>query len=446
MCIDSETADVTSSEHAPFWAVGLTALLIALGFSRRRSGDASPATGDRRLLEAGHCRSAETPSQIPAPGWKEILLRVYYSILENRILLVAAGVTFYSLLAIFPGITALISIYGLFADPAAVASHLDAIASVAPGGAIDVLREQMTRLAAQGGTTLGVSFLVGLAISLWTTNSGVKALFDALNIVYGEEEKRSFLKVNAITLLVTLGMIVFTLLTLATVVALPVALSYIALPGVTDFLIKSCRWPILFLLVTLALAVLYRYGPSRTEPQWRWVTWGNVSAAIAWLAASALFSSYVASFGSYNKTYGSLGAIIGFMTWIWLSVIVVLVGAQLNAEIEHQTAREAQPAGRNHSECRARERPILSGPHRSDLPDEGPIGAKIKRLDISRVATPVKARRLRENIFIVVDNQKQGYSISFLETGESAFCHSTNRKFRSTEYIFEKAVEFFWNL
>jgi membrane protein len=345
MCIDSETADVTSSEHAPFWAVGLTALLIALGFSRRRSGDASPATGDRRLLEAGHCRSAETPSQIPARGWNEILLRVYYSILKNRILLVAAGVTFYSLLAIFPGIAALISIYGLFADPAAVASHLDAIASVAPGGAIDVLREQMTRLAAQGGTTLGVSFLVGLAISLWTTNSGVKALFDALNIVYGEEEKRSFLKLNAISLLVTLGMIVFTLLTLATVVALPVALSYIALPGVTDFLIKSCRWPILFLLVTLALAVLYRYGPSRTEPQWRWVTWGNVSAAIAWLPASALFSWYVASFGSYNKTYGSLGAIIGFMTWIWLSVIVVLVGAQLNAEIEHLTARESTTGG-----------------------------------------------------------------------------------------------------
>ena len=199
--VHRSTAGVTSSEHAPLWAIGLSVLLIALGFARRRSGDASPATGDRKPLEAGRGRSAETPSQIPARGWKDILLRVYHGISENRILLVAAGVTFYSLLAIFPGIAALISIYGLFADPATVASHLDTIASVAPSGAIDVLREQMTRLASQGGTTLGVSFLIGLVISLWTANSGVKAIFDALNIVYGEEEKRGFLKLNMVTLL-----------------------------------------------------------------------------------------------------------------------------------------------------------------------------------------------------------------------------------------------------
>ena len=163
----SGTADVTSSEHAPLWAVGLSILLIALGFAGRRSGNASTATGDRKPLEAGRGRSAETPSQIPVRGWKDILLRVYHGISENRILLVAAGVTFYSLLAIFPGIAALISIYGLFADPATVASHLDTIAGVAPSGAIDVLREQMTRLASQGGTTLGVSFL-----SVWQFRCG----------------------------------------------------------------------------------------------------------------------------------------------------------------------------------------------------------------------------------------------------------------------------------
>ena len=266
----SGTAGATSLELAPVWAIGLSVLLIALGFARRRSGDASPATGDRKPLEAGRGRSAETPSQIPVRGWKDIFLRVYHAISENRILLVAAGVTFYSLLAIFPGIAALISIYGLFADPATVASHLDTIASVAPSGAIDVLREQMTRLASQGGTTLGVSFLLGLAISLWTANSGVKAIFDALNIVYGEEEKRSFIKLNAVTLLVTLGIVTFILLTLAAVVALPVALTYIPLPGMTALVVRIGRWPILFALVTLALAVLYRYGPSRTEPRWRW--------------------------------------------------------------------------------------------------------------------------------------------------------------------------------
>jgi membrane protein len=242
--VHRSTASVTSSEHAPLWAIGLSLLLIALGFAWRSSGDASPATGDRKPIAAGRGRSAETPSQIPVRGWQDILLRVYYGILENRILLVAAGVTFYSLLAIFPGIAALISIYGLFADPATVASHLDTIASVAPSGAIDVLREQMTRLASQGGATLGVSFLIGLAISLWTANSGVKAIFDALNIVYGEEERRSFIKLNAVTLFVTLGIVVFILLTLAAVVALPVVLTYIPLPGLTALVVRigRLRW------------------------------------------------------------------------------------------------------------------------------------------------------------------------------------------------------------
>jgi membrane protein len=341
----------TAPERAPLWAIGLSALLIAFGFTRRRSGDARPARDDRTQGETGRGRSAETPSEIPASGWKDILLRVYRGISENRILLVAAGVTFYALLAIFPGIAALISIYGLFADPASVASHLDTMANVAPGGAIDLLREEMTRLASQGGPTLGVSFVVSLAISLWTANSGVKAIFDALNIVYGEDEKRGFLELNAITLSVTLGIVAFILLTLAAIVAVPVALAYIPLPGVTALVVKVGRWPILFVLVTTALAVLYKYGPSRTEPRWRWITWGSVSAAIVWLAASVLFSWYVASFGSYNKTYGSLGAVIGFMTWIWISIIVVLVGAKLNAEMEHQTVRESttgqsKPIGR----------------------------------------------------------------------------------------------------
>jgi Virulence factor BrkB len=155
-------------ERPPLWAIGLSVLLIAIGLARRRAGEASPANGDRRQGETGRGRSAETPSEIPARGWKDILWRVYRGVSENRILLVAAGVTFYALLAIFPGIAALISIYGLFADPASVASHLDAMANVAPGGAIDILREEMTRLASQGGATLGVSFLVSFAISFWT--------------------------------------------------------------------------------------------------------------------------------------------------------------------------------------------------------------------------------------------------------------------------------------
>jgi membrane protein len=332
-------------DHAPLWAVVLSALLMVVRFLRHRAGGSSPERSVSKEGESGRWRVAEAPSPIRARRWKDILLGIYRSINEDRILLVAAGVTFYALLGIFPGLAALISVYGLFADPASVGSHLDTMASLAPGGAIDVLREEMTRLAEQGGTTLGVSFLVSLVISLWTANSGIKASFDALNIVYGEEEKRGILKLNAVTLLFTVGVVAFILLSLGAVVALPVALNYLPLPNVTAVLIQFGRWPILFVLVTLALEVLYRYGPSHSEPRWRWVSWGSVVAAIAWLVASVLFSWYVANFGSYNKTYGSLGAIIGFMTWIWISIIVVLVGAKLNAEMERRTARDTT-AGR----------------------------------------------------------------------------------------------------
>jgi membrane protein len=298
-------------------------------------------SGDVRL-DDGRRQFAEGPSEIPARGWKDIFLRVYNGISEDRIFANAAGVTFYSLLALFPGIAALVSIYGLFADPTTIVSHLDTISGFAPGGTIDVLRQQLTRLAAQGSTTLGVSFLVGLVISLWSANSGIKALFDALNAVYEEKEKRSFIKLNAVTLSFTIGTTGFLLIALAGVVALPVVLNYFPAAGVTGLLLKIARWPILLVLVAFGLTLIYRYGPSRTEPQWQSITWGGAFAAILWLAGSALFSWYAANFGNFNKTYGSLGAIVGFMTWMWLSIIVVLVGAKLNAEIEHRTMREAK--------------------------------------------------------------------------------------------------------
>jgi membrane protein len=354
--------DVTFGRTEPtsWWAVAAAALLLAVSFGQRRTGEETARgetargetargetagsktaqSGDRAAPEDGRGRSADRPSDIPASGWKDILLRVYHGISEDRILLVAAGVTFYLLLSIFPGIAALVSIYGLFADPADIAGHLDALTNVAPGGAIDLLREDMTRLASNGGTTLGLGFVVSLAVSLWSTNSGVSALFDALNIVYEEKEKRGLVRFYLTTLTFTLASVVFILLAIGVVVLLPVVLNFIPLPGGTDLLVKIARWPILFVLTALALAVLYRYGPSRAEARWRWITWGSAFATVMWIAASVLFSWYVANFGSYNKTYGSLGAIIGFMTWIWITIIVVLVGAKIDAEMEHQTARE----------------------------------------------------------------------------------------------------------
>jgi membrane protein len=328
------------SPRESLWAIGLGALLVAASLSHR-PGNLRSEQDDLSRPADRRGRSAERPSEIPAPGWKDILLRVYNGISDDRILANAAGVTYYALLALFPGIAAVVSIYGLFADPNTIVDHVDTVADFAPGGAIDVIRDQLTRLSAQASTTLGVSFLIGLLVSLWSANSGIKALFDSLNAVYEEQEKRSFIQLNLVTLSFTIATIAFLLIALACVIALPVALNFLPVPGVITLLLETARWPLLLVLVALGLTLIYRYGPSRAEPRWQWVTWGSALAAIMWLAASALFSWYAANFGSFNKTYGSLGAVIGFMTWMWLSIIVVLVGAKLNAEIEHQTVHDS---------------------------------------------------------------------------------------------------------
>jgi membrane protein len=165
----------------------------------------------------------------------------------------------------------------------------------------------------------------------------MKALFDTLNIVYGEEEKRGFVRLNAISLGFTLGGVAFILAALGSIVVVPVLLQYVGLSNAGDLLLRIGRWPAMYLVLTLALAVIYRYGPNRETAQWRWITWGSAIAALLWIAVSGLFSWYAASFGKFNETYGSLGAVIGFMTWLWLSAIVVLLGAEIDAEMEHQT-------------------------------------------------------------------------------------------------------------
>src|SRR5271169_1175627 len=322
----------------PSWVILLSATLVTFGVFGRQLPRSIPANGDAAPDEA----RLRTQTQMPAPmfgqRWRDVLLRVYHGISEDRILLVAAGVTFYAILALFPGIGAIVSIYGLFADPSQIVTHLDTLSGFAPSGAVDVLREELTRLAHQDRAALGFSFAISMIISLWSANAGVSALFEALTAVYEEKERRGFIKYYAITLAFTAGAVILVLLSLATLIALPLVLGQMPDPGIAAVLVNTIRWPVLFLVIALALSVIYRFGPSRTAPRWRWITWGSGFAAIAWLAASALFSWYVAHFGSYNKTYGSLGAIIGFMTWTWVSVIVVLVGAKLNAELDRRSA------------------------------------------------------------------------------------------------------------
>jgi membrane protein len=348
-----------SGQQTPIWAVGVAALLTLVPLSRYRNAghtrrkrvpqsdttpqsDSAPQSdvNDSAASETDRGRKASAPSDIPSKGWKDVALRVYNSISEDRILVLAAGVTFYVLLALFPGIAGLIALYGLYADPGTISQHLDTLAGVLPEGGLQIIREQIERLTAQPAQRLGFATFIGLGVSLWSANGGIKGMFDALNVVYHEKEKRSFIRLNALSLAFTLGLIVFVLLALAALTIAPLALGYLGLSRVTELLVSFGRWPVLLVVVSLMIALIYRYGPSRDRPQWRWISPGSAFAAISWLCVSALFSWYTANFGSYNATYGSLGAVIGFMTWLWLSNIVILLGAKINAEIEHQTARD----------------------------------------------------------------------------------------------------------
>ncbi|WP_134500019.1 YihY/virulence factor BrkB family protein [Microvirga pakistanensis] len=315
------------------------------GFTEKQHADPRAAAGER-----GRGREADTPTDIPAKGWKDILWRTYEEFGKDRVTSVAAGVTYYALLAVFPAIAALVSIYGLFADPATIQDHLNAMSGVLPGGALEIIGEQVQRIASKGGGALGFGFIFGLAVSLWSANAGIKAVFDALNIVNDEEEKRSFIRLNLTSLTFTLGAILFILVALGGIVVLPIVLNFIGIGQGMEWLISLVRWPILLAGVIFGLSLIYRFGPSRDKAEWKWVTPGGIVAAVLWVAASMLFSWYVSNFGNYNETYGSLGAVIGFMTWIWLSSIIVLLGAEINAEMEHQTVKDTtegaqQPLG-----------------------------------------------------------------------------------------------------
>ena len=292
--------------------------------------DSAPSGGARG-------ETAEHPTQIPARRWKDILLRVWDEIGKDRVVAVAAGVTFYALLAIFPLMAALVSVYGFVADPATINEHLRSMSSVLPGGALDVVGEQVTRIASKPRGQLGFGFIAGLAVTLWSANAGMKAIFDALNVAYGEEEKRSFFRLNLQSMTFTILAIVSAIVAMMAVVVLPPALDFLGLADALQWLISIARWPLLLLGLVVALAVLYRYGPSRDEPRWSWISPGALVAALVWLLASLAFSFYAQNFGTYNETYGSLGAVIGFMTWLWISVTIVLVGAEINAEAEDQT-------------------------------------------------------------------------------------------------------------
>jgi membrane protein len=289
------------------------------------------AVADRPEQHQAHLQpSAQSPVEIKPAGWKEIFLRTYQQINEDRLLAIAAGVVFYGLLSLFPAVTALVSSYGLITD------NLRQLAVMLPEGSFVIVQDQVARVLAKGTGSLSITFVFGILFALWSANAGMKAIMDALNVVYDEEEARSFVRLNLVSLGLTIAALAAILIMACAVVAVPLLLRHIGIGEQAALLVKFGRWPFLLFLLLFALAVLYRFGPSRRSPRWQWLSVGAVAAAILWIAGSSLFSWYLANFGDYNATYGSLGAVIGLMMWLWMSAAIILAGAELNSEIEHQ--------------------------------------------------------------------------------------------------------------
>lgn len=304
-----------------------------------------------REWSASRGREARAPREIPAPGWRDILWRVKDRISADNLSIISAGVAFYALLAIFPALIALVGLYGMLFDPQQVGQHLSALTAVLPGDAANLIGEQLGEVTSMERSSLGVGSIVAVLFALWSASAGMRTLMIALDVAYGEKETRGTLNFYGTSLVLTLGAVVGGLVAIATIVAVPVALKFMGLDQGVENVVSYARWPLLALVMLVGLAVVYRYGPARDRPQWRWVSWGAVIATLLWIAGSALFSVYVTQFGDYNKTYGSIGAVVILMTWFLLTAYVVLIGAEINAEMERQTRADTtvgspKPLGR----------------------------------------------------------------------------------------------------
>lgn len=299
------------------------------------------ATSKQLARQHGRGRQAEEPAEIPLRGWKDVIRRVIHGINEDRVLLAAAGTTYYFLLALVPTLTAFVAIYGLFNDRSTVIGQVELLTGLVPSGGLDIIRDQLTRLTTQSDGTLSFTLVVSLLIALWSASSGIKALFQAMNVAYHENEKRSFLILNIIALVFTLGSAIAAMLVVGVAIGVPAALAILPGGNGFDWAVRLISYGVMITVLLVGIVALYRWGPSREQAKWRWITPGAILAVVALGAASLLFSWYVGNFTDYKAAYGSLGALIGLLTWMWISLTIIIGGAEINSEVEHQTAKDS---------------------------------------------------------------------------------------------------------
>ena len=285
-------------------------------------------------------RQAARPTEVPARGWKDVLVRVKEEAKADNVTLLGAGVAFFGLLALVPGLVALVSVYGLVADPSDVDRQVEDALGAAPTEVRDLIASQLRSITSDSSGALGLATVISIVIALWSASSGVKNLIAAINAAYDEEETRGFVKLRSVSMAFTIGAIVFLVASFVILAVLPAVLADSGLGTAGRMIAGVLRWVVLLVGMLLALAVLYRFGPDRDRPKLSWVSPGALLATLMWLAGSALFAFYTANFGKYNETYGSLGAVIVVMLWLYISALAVILGAELNAELERQTVKD----------------------------------------------------------------------------------------------------------
>lgn len=258
-------------------------------------------------------------------------LRFYENVENDNIGLLAAGVAFYFFLAAFPAIGALISLYGLFSDPAFITDQFQNLDHFLPPESLKILADQAMSISSTSGTALGLGVIVGLLLTIYSTTKGVKALMTGLNVAYNEKEKRNFVVLNYTAFILTFVMLVYMIFALSLIAFMPAMFNFVHIPSSIGEPLLAARWPLLTVCAVVGLQIVYYYAPSHSTPRWRWFSWGALVAALFWLGASSLFSLFVSNFGNYNETYGSLGAVAVLLLWFWLSALTILIGAEVNA-------------------------------------------------------------------------------------------------------------------
>jgi membrane protein len=331
--------------------LALMAVVAAAGYVVGRRHGGRPATSSGTRVAERDVRlpgpqqvpgiEADTPVEIPASGWRQVVRRAWRETKADGIALIAAGVAFFAFLSLFPALIAAVTLYGLIADPVQVEEQIRSLSEVLPVESTTLVADQLRDITNASDRALGIGLVVSGLGALFTASGGVANLIKAINLAYDEEESRGLVRVRAIALVLTLGAILFMVVSVGLVAVLPVVLDQVGLGGAGRAVVGVVRWVGLVVFVTAALAVLYRFAPDRNDPRFSWVSLGAAVATVLWILGSAGFSVYASNVGSYGTTYGSLAGAVVLLLWLFLTAFVVLLGAEINAEAEQQTARDS---------------------------------------------------------------------------------------------------------